>query len=91
VYNREEVLGRDIKSVFPSESKKMVSMDPEKAKLLLGAGDRKFISQSELEEIQAARGKMAMTMAVVSLKDLLLIFLKREKKLKMQNTKNNGN
>lgn len=35
----------------------MVSMDPEKAKLLLGAGDRKFISQSELEEIQAARGK----------------------------------
>ncbi|GAB4818646.1 hypothetical protein N2152v2_005692 [Parachlorella kessleri] len=58
-FDREEVLGRDATSVFPTEAKKAATLDPEALKAAIG-GDRKFISASEvrsqLEEIKARRG-----------------------------------
>lgn len=70
VFDREEVLGRDACSVFPTESKRMVSMDPEKVKEVLGK-DRKFISETELEEIHAARGTRGDVVAQKPLAEIL--------------------
>lgn len=53
VYDAEQVLGRDIKSVFPTESKRAV-LESDAAKAILEQGSRKFITESELAEITAA-------------------------------------
>ena len=50
----EDVLGRDAASVFPTESRKAM-LDSEPVKALLSE-NRKFISESELHEIQVAAG-----------------------------------
>lgn len=54
-FDREEVLGRDASSVFPTEAKKGAGLDPELVKSVLG-GDRKFVSETELAEIKSKRG-----------------------------------
>ncbi|BDA50143.1 hypothetical protein COCOBI_15-2710 [Coccomyxa sp. Obi] len=54
VFDREEVLGRDASSVFPTESK-APAMDAEAVKAALGSNLR-FITESELEAIKAERG-----------------------------------
>jgi hypothetical protein len=46
-------LGRDIKSVFPTESKRAV-LESDAAKAILEQGSKKFITESELAEITAA-------------------------------------
>ena len=53
VYDAEEVFGRDIKSVFPTESKRAL-LESDAAKAILEKGSKKFISESELAEITAA-------------------------------------
>jgi hypothetical protein len=45
-YEREDVLGRDVKSVFPTESRKAV-LDSDAVKAVLG-DNRKFISETEV-------------------------------------------
>ncbi|KAL4443281.1 hypothetical protein ABPG75_011018 [Micractinium tetrahymenae] len=54
-FDREEVLGRDLTSVFPTEAKK-AAVDNAGLAELLGAGKAKFISETELEEIKSKRG-----------------------------------
>ncbi|KAK9903521.1 hypothetical protein WJX75_007982 [Coccomyxa subellipsoidea] len=54
VFDREEVLGRDAKSVFPTESK-TPALDTEAVKAALGSNLR-FITETELEAIKAERG-----------------------------------
>ncbi|KAL4423399.1 hypothetical protein ABPG77_009977 [Micractinium sp. CCAP 211/92] len=54
-FEREEVLGRDAASVFPTEAKK-AAVDNAGLAELLGAGKAKFISETELEEIKSKRG-----------------------------------
>lgn len=46
-FDREEVLGRDLTSVFPTEAKK-AAVDGSALAELLGAGNRKFISETEV-------------------------------------------
>jgi len=54
--DKEEVLGRDTTSVFPSEAKKgMLGLDAEATKEALGAV--KFVTETELTEIKAQRGE----------------------------------
>ncbi|PSC75898.1 hypothetical protein C2E20_1152 isoform X2 [Micractinium conductrix] len=54
-YDREEVLGRDAASVFPTEARKAAAAGAAGLAELLGA-NKKFISETELEEIQSNRG-----------------------------------
>ncbi|KAK9805664.1 hypothetical protein WJX72_010796 [[Myrmecia] bisecta] len=51
---REAVLGRDTRTVFPTESVALAKGEAENAKAALGA--LKFVSESELEEIRSQRG-----------------------------------
>eukprot|EP00775_Hariotina_reticulata_P004464 gene4464-4720_t len=52
VYDVEEVLGRDALAVFPSMNK---DLDPtEQLKAAIGA--KRFVTETELQEIKAARG-----------------------------------
>ena len=48
-------MGRDIASVFPTESKK-AALQSDAAQAILLKGKQKFISETELEEIKAATG-----------------------------------
>lgn len=53
-FDREEVFGRDVTSVFPTQSKQEAA---EAAKTVVAAlGAKKFISETELEEIKKTRG-----------------------------------
>eukprot|EP00891_Asterochloris_glomerata_P007736 jgi/Astpho2/7736/fgenesh1_pg.00116_%23_6_t len=54
MYDREEVLGRDATSVFPSHAKELQNDAHEATKAALGA--TQFITESELEELQASAG-----------------------------------
>eukprot|EP00884_Botryococcus_braunii_P012385 jgi/Botrbrau1/21147/Bobra.0061s0041.1 len=55
VYLREDIFGRDAKSVFPNESTAAEGLELEATKAALGA--RAFISEMELEELKSARGE----------------------------------
>lgn len=52
VYDVEEVLGRDAASVFPSMQAQLDPMEQLKAAI----GAKRFVTETELEEIKAARG-----------------------------------
>ncbi|KAF5832877.1 hypothetical protein DUNSADRAFT_11067 [Dunaliella salina] len=54
-YDRDEVLGRDVNSVFPTQRKEPQG-NPAAAVLQEMLGTRSFVSQSELDEIKSARG-----------------------------------
>lgn len=54
-YDREEVLGRDATSVFPTEAKK-AAVDSAGLAELLGAGNRKFISETEVGRAWLGQG-----------------------------------
>lgn len=54
-YDVEDVLGRDIASVFPTESKK-AALQSDAAQAILLQGNKKFISETELAEIKSATG-----------------------------------
>ena len=47
-YDREAVLGRDAASVFPTESRRAAVAGGEALAELLGGGNRKFISETEV-------------------------------------------
>ncbi|KAI7840641.1 hypothetical protein COHA_005662 [Chlorella ohadii] len=53
-FDREEVLGRDAASVFPTESKKAAAQGAGLAELL--GANKKFISETELQEIKSTMG-----------------------------------
>ncbi|PRW50753.1 NEFA-interacting nuclear NIP30,N-terminal [Chlorella sorokiniana] len=53
-FDREEVLGRDAASVFPTESKKAAAAGAGLAELL--GANKKFISETELQEIKSTMG-----------------------------------
>ncbi|EFN56884.1 hypothetical protein CHLNCDRAFT_144541 [Chlorella variabilis] len=55
-YDREAVLGRDAASVFPTEIRKAAAAEGAALAELLGGGNKKFISETELEEIKTQRG-----------------------------------
>lgn len=55
LFDREEVLGRDASSVFPTESKAAAGLDPEAVREMLGTNTR-FISETQLEDIKSQRG-----------------------------------
>ena len=55
MYDREAVLGRDTRSVFPSESKSMGKMDPDAAAAVVGS--MQFVTESQLLELRAAGAK----------------------------------
>jgi len=46
VYDREAVLGRDTKSVFPSESKTLGKMAPDAAAAVMGS--MQFVTESQV-------------------------------------------
>ncbi|KXZ48265.1 hypothetical protein GPECTOR_29g43 [Gonium pectorale] len=82
-YDREALLGRDAASVFPTYAREQAAaageggLDVEAVKEALGA--RKFISETELEELRATRGVTADDGAVSVDKPLAEIL--RERKL----------
>ena len=47
-YDREEVLGRDATSVFPTESRRVATAESAALAELLGGGNTRFISETEV-------------------------------------------